>query len=168
MIKIINIYNNIIKEQWEEQFAIPDEDNTADRKQASGVLIYARATNKFLLIKRSIFVLEPLSWGIVSGKIDKGESPLEAAKREIREELKVTGIEINPTPIYIYNGKKLKFYNFIGFAQNEFKPKLNWENTRFAWVSLDEMKKLRLHFGVKDLLSKININKKVGADGSIK
>lgn len=56
-----------------------------------------------VLIERHGLVLgisrfnNPLQWGLIAGKVDKGETPLAAAKRELEEE---TGIDVRVSRLH--------------------------------------------------------------------
>lgn len=122
--------------------------------QAGGVLIICSRTNKVLLLKRSPYVQEPETWGMISGKIDAGETVEEAVAREVKEE---TGWKIdNLIPSYVFKKNDFTFYNFISVVDIEFTPTLDWENTDYGWFDLDNLPE-NLHFGVEILLLKENI-----------
>jgi 8-oxo-dGTP pyrophosphatase MutT (NUDIX family) len=123
--------------------------------QAGGVLIICSRTNKVLLLKRSPYVQEPETWGMISGKIDAGETVEEAVAREVKEE---TGWKIdNLIPSYVFKKNDFTFYNFISVVDIEFTPTLDWENTDYGWFDLDNLPK-NLHFGLEILLLKENLN----------
>jgi 8-oxo-dGTP pyrophosphatase MutT (NUDIX family) len=124
-------------------------------QSAAGVLFVSKKTKRILLLLRSVYVLEPYTWGIISGKIDDGENPKEAATRESKEEI---GYEAkNLIQVYVYEHGDFRFYNFICYVEDEFEPELNWENAKYKWYSIDELPD-NLHYGVKDLFSKIKPN----------
>ena len=52
----------------------------------SGVLLKAKDTGRYLILKRSDWVNEPNTWGLISGKTDGIESPIQTAQRELAEE----------------------------------------------------------------------------------
>ena len=54
-----------------------------------GVLLICKESGKFLLLRRSAKSTYPKTWSIVSGGIEKGESPLEGVKRELKEETQI-------------------------------------------------------------------------------
>jgi 8-oxo-dGTP pyrophosphatase MutT (NUDIX family) len=132
-----------------------DEPNEFWGKEAGGVLVYCSNTDRFLILLRSEYVLEPNTWGIISGKLDDGEESIEqAVQRESQEEIGQT--LPNLIPSFIYEKENFKFYNFVCIVNQEFEPKLNWENSEYKWVKLNEMPE-NLHFGLKLLLQKEDI-----------
>ena len=59
-----------------------------DSTQQYGVVAIIRELDKFLLIKRSDFVeVAKGYWCPVSGRVERGETPEEALKREVMEEV---------------------------------------------------------------------------------
>ena len=87
----------------------------------------------------------PGCWSLVAGKIEEGETPVQAAKREILEE---TGIEVGEPlgqmdPLYVREGKVLfKVYPFH-FDSKGKEPVLNEENEKYMWASIDDAKGLK-------------------------
>ena len=120
--------------------------------EAGGALVYCSTTDRYLILLRSDWVLEPNTWGIISGKLDVDETNVEdAVLREAKEE---TGQELSDLiPSFIFEKPNFKFHNFVSIVKEEFTPKLNWENSDYRWVKLDEMPE-NLHFGLKLLLQK--------------
>ena len=117
---------------------------------AGGALIYCTTTKRFLILKRSQYVLEPNTWGIISGKMDDDETSIEKAViREVKEE---TNYDIKDLyPSYVFKKGSFTFYNYIAFVDREFNPKLNWENVDYRWVKLKDFPE-NLHFGLKLLI----------------
>ena len=120
--------------------------------EAGGVLVYCSTTERYLILLRSEWVLEPNTWGIISGKLDDDETNIEdAVLRESEEE---TGHKLGDLiPSFIFEKPNFKFHNFVSIIEKEFVPELNWENTDYKWVKLNEMPD-NLHFGLKLLLQK--------------
>ena len=79
----------------------------------------------------------PGVWSLVAGKIEAGESPDEAAKREIMEE---TGIAVgNPDraldPIFVRENNRIwKVYPML-YRLSSAEPRLNHENLGYEWVN---------------------------------
>jgi 8-oxo-dGTP pyrophosphatase MutT (NUDIX family) len=119
--------------------------------EAGGVLVYCSTTERYLILLRSQWVLEPNTWGIISGKLDDGENVQQAVFREAEEE---TGHKLGKLiPSFIFEKSNFKFHNFVSIVHEEFTPKLDWENSDYKWVKLNEMPK-NLHFGLKILIEK--------------
>lgn len=135
-------------------FAVTEPDSNYFGKKAAGCLIYCYKTKRFLLLKRSEFVNEPRTWNIISGALEENESPLQGLEREIKEETNKK-VVIYPQPYYIFKDKNFQFYNFFAIVDNEFTPKLDWENSSYMWLKLEDFTKMNLHFGVKEILKNI-------------
>lgn len=102
-------------------------------------------TGKYLIIKRASKTLEG-NWQMVSGLVEKGEKPWEAALREIKEE---TGI----IPSKLFSANKMElFYEvrqncinmvpvFLAFVDKDIPVKLNpAEHNEYKWVTFEEAK----------------------------
>lgn len=135
--------------------------------QAAGVLVCAEDTGRFLVSMRSPYVMEPNTWGIISGKIDEDEDPETAVKRELHEETGYNG-PVDLIPAYVYQDEEagavdefgeteevgFTFYNFVGKVPTEFDPSTDWETEYFEWMTLDELQNASpKHFGLDALLS---------------
>ena len=57
----------------------------------AGALVYAKDTKRYLLSYRSIHLKEPHTWATWGGRIEKGETPEQAVRRELEEEAGYTG-----------------------------------------------------------------------------
>lgn len=87
----------------------------------------------------------PGCWSLVAGKIEEGETPVEAARREILEETSIKVGEPLGTmePLYVREGNVLfKVYPFHFDSEGQ-EPVLNEENERFMWASVDDAKELK-------------------------
>ncbi len=104
--------------------------------------------DKFLILKRSNQVKSMKSlWAGISGIIEKNETPLDRAKIEIFEEV---GIEEDQIKLIKssnlmrisspqYKNHEWEVYPFL-FEGKDLKIKLNWENSQYKWVRMDEFK----------------------------
>jgi 8-oxo-dGTP pyrophosphatase MutT (NUDIX family) len=81
--------------------------------------VFMEYNKKILLLRRSRCELSPNTWGIPGGKLEKGETPLEALSREISEEL-----QLKPDP------KELKFI----CACYVRRPNVNYRLHLFRWM----------------------------------
>ena len=118
--------------------------------------------DKILILKRSDKVKSMKGlWAGVSGIIEKDEPPLARAKREIFEEvglhedqIKLLKSEkemriISPQ----YKNHEWLVFPFLFGAENQ-TIKLNWENSDYKWISIDEIK----NFETVPSLDKVLLN----------
>ena len=118
--------------------------------------------NKILLLKRSDKVKSMKGlWAGVSGIIEKDELPLARAKREIFEEvglhedqIKLLKSEkemriISPQ----YKNHEWLVFPFLFGTENQ-TIKLNWENSDYRWIGIDEIK----NFETVPSLDKVLLN----------
>jgi len=109
--------------------------------EASGCFIEAK--QKFPLLHRQDSCSQGNTWGLPSGKIKPGESPLECMAREIKEE---TGLIIPPpkiisiSQVYVrYPDCDFKYHIFHTTLDRQRKIIINpQEHKDFKWVSPEE------------------------------
>jgi len=98
------------------------------------VFIFVRRGEAFLLLLRS--ERQGGYWHGVAGGIEEGESPAEAAARELAEE---TGLERAPTDLrrsYVYDAVTVSCFEVE--APEGWEPRLDWEHDEARWCTLDE------------------------------
>jgi 8-oxo-dGTP diphosphatase len=100
--------------------------------------------DKILLLKRAATpkIWMPSKWALVGGGIDKDETPLQAIKREIMEEI---GLEIDKFIKTFTIQRHESSVEHIFACRYEGEPtdiKLNEENTNYGWYDVDEMQYL--------------------------
>jgi 8-oxo-dGTP pyrophosphatase MutT (NUDIX family) len=125
----------------------------------AGILPFCSTTKRFLMQLRSRAVNEPGTYGIWGGKLDRGETdPKQAAIREFEEESKFNG-NIKIEPLCVYKTEGFEYHNFLGTVSREFTPDISdcWESDGWKWVTLEEMEKLDLHFGVEYILDECSL-----------
>lgn len=111
------------------------------------VTSFLKNNEKFLILKRSnkVKTMKGL-WAGVSGIIEKNEEPLYRAKTEIFEEIGISeneiklikaaqGIRINSPQ---YENHEWEIFPFL-FEVQEPQIKLNWENSEYAWIHIEEL-----------------------------
>jgi len=123
-------------------------------KNALAVIV--NGDNKILLLKRAEIKDSwmPGKWGLIGGGIEKGETPENACKREVKEE---TGLEINKfTKSYSIQRKTDSIEHIFACRYNGESTDivLDDENTNYGWYDIEEMKYLDI---VPHLVEYINL-----------
>ena len=120
-------------------------------RAGAGSLVVAEATGRFLLPKRAEGTLDPHTWATWGGAVDPGETPEEAALRELREEAGFAG-SAALRPLYLFRHESgFRYHNFLAVVGDEFTPDPNWEIADFGWFGLDRWP-APLHFGLERIL----------------
>jgi 8-oxo-dGTP pyrophosphatase MutT (NUDIX family) len=147
----------LLMENWRKFLAEIEEPEKFWGSIAAGILPIAQSTGRILINLRSKQVMQPLTWGVIGGKLDndEGTNIENAAKREFEEE---TGIKFTGSLIPIYKFESadgnFTYQNYIGLVKSEFTPKKNWESADFKWLSFDQVEELTpKHFGLEALLA---------------
>ena len=126
------------------------------------ITAFIKNNKKILILKRSskVRTMKGL-WSAVSGIIENNENPLDRAKIEIFEEIgmkkeklnlvkKMEKIKISSPQ---YENHQWEVFSFL-FETKETEVKLNWENSEFKWIHVDELK----NYETVPSLNKILIN----------
>ncbi len=132
---------------------------------------YLEIDSKLLLLQRASNKLEPGRWGVPGGKLEKKETPEQAAVRELSEE---TGISLEhlsqvryvgalyirkPTVDYVYHLLKVQVDQMPDIC-------LSNEHESYKWASLKDLEEMPLMAGGKEILDyyrKTLIKKRSGA-----
>ncbi len=124
------------------------------RKTVAAIVVH---DGRVLLLKRSDKVaVYQNQWAVVHGRIEDGESIEKRAEIEVKEE---TGLDVK----LIKKGKKIVYEDkALGISWHMFpvlfeakshKVRLNWENTDYLWVKVEEMEKYNKYLELfKDFL----------------
>ena len=112
------------------------------------VTSFIKDNDKFLLLKRSdkVKTMRGL-WAGVSGIIENDEEPLRRAKIEIFEELGLSEDKIkflkSASEIKVrspqYENHEWEIFPFLFEVANP-TINLNWENSEYTWITIDEIK----------------------------
>ena len=100
------------------------------KKIAGAAVLVMNGVGEILLLKRSPeSTFAPDQWGYPGGKIEEGESDLEAATRETEEETSLKVREL--IPLGVFNDAVVAF-----FSNNTFEGvvKIDFEHTDWKWV----------------------------------
>ncbi len=112
------------------------------------VTSFIQDEQKLLILKRSnkVKTMKGL-WAGISGIIEKNEAPLTRAKIEIYEETGISEDKIrlvkNAAKLRIhspqYENHEWEIFPFLFEAKNP-DIKLNWENSEYTWITINELK----------------------------
>lgn len=112
------------------------------RHPGSAVMMPVDENNRVLLVKQFRLPAEQELWELPAGRIDPGESPLEAAQRELREE---TGYKANcwdllvsfwPSPGYV--GEKMNLFLARDLTPGKHDP-MEDERIEIGWFTKEEI-----------------------------
>jgi ADP-ribose pyrophosphatase YjhB (NUDIX family) len=102
---------------------------------AVGVWFYAINTGRYLYLMRDD-PKHPDTWGLPGGRMEPGESMIEAMSRECQEELGAMPdyIKLVPLEKFTTADQQFAYHTFFCSVANEFVPQLNHEHTGWAWI----------------------------------
>jgi len=105
-----------------------------------GAIIVSEQTGNVMTVLRSAHESNPNTWIFAGGKVETDESPVNALVRELDEELKLTKFK-KIIPLHRYQSRSNDFVydTYIVLVTKEFIPELNWENSGYAWTSIDSL-----------------------------
>jgi mutator protein MutT len=130
------------------------------KKSASGIAFICKEEESIFLCKRSEKSSFPGTWSIPGGKIEENESPIDAAIREVIEEL---GSTPDPSMCDVLDADifDIPSFNYTTFIinvdkeeKNKWIPKLNKEHVKCAWFKFNNLPK-NIHPGAKKTIKKI-------------
>ncbi len=124
-------------------------------------VVILKRENKILLHLRDNKpgIAYPNHWSLIGGNVESYETPLEAMKREIKEEL---GININnlkyfgkiKLPIDEFSGRKCLVFFYKTNTPIEIKEINLTEGQRIEYFKIDELRKIKMSKNLKDFLTK--------------
>lgn len=122
---------------------------------AAGVLFLSKETGRCLFQLRKAEKRFKNTWGFWGGTLEADETPYDAIKRELHEEVGFVPelTKLNPIDVYQSKDKKFFYYSFVYVVDKEFAPILNDESAGYAWVDIDWWP-YPLHSGAKTTLIK--------------
>lgn len=101
--------------------------------KGAGILFYAMSTGRYLLVRRSAEGDWGDTWACLGGGVEAGETILEGALRECKEEGDFDG-EVHTIPLHISTQPYFIYHNLLGIVEDEWTPKLNDEHTDYVWA----------------------------------
>jgi 8-oxo-dGTP pyrophosphatase MutT (NUDIX family) len=117
-----------------------------------GAGIFFTNGKKVLLLKRSSKGDNGGTWGLPGGKVEDGESEIDAAVRECKEECgKVKGSRFESLKEI---DNKHYWTTFFFKVDKPFSCKLSDEHTDWDWFNFDDLNNLKLHPKLKENLDR--------------
>lgn len=115
------------------------------RVKSAGVLLFKRTPEfKVLIVHPSGGYNKNAPWSIPKGKIEKGETIEQAARREVWEEVGIQSPDkLDFLEDVVYKSGK-RVYIYSGEVDDAVFPTLNWECDKAEFVSLEEAEKMLL------------------------
>jgi 8-oxo-dGTP pyrophosphatase MutT (NUDIX family) len=115
---------------------------------AAGVVYFNEKNQVLLLFRASWSKSHPSTWGFPAGRIEEGEEPEQAARRELKEETghvcnqlyHLADVDVGETSITFYTCTAL-----------EFECKLDGEHSRWKWADVKQLPQ-SLHPGVAEVV----------------
>ena len=126
-------------------------------KVVGGIIINK---NKILVAQRSIQKEHPLKWEFPGGKIKVNENPIDALKREIKEELSVDVKKYKFLLDYEYDYQDIKKIHLYFYKIDEYVGKVrNIEHNQLLWIQYNDLEKLDFLDGDRMIIDHIqNLN----------
>lgn len=103
--------------------------------KAVGVWFFSVSTRRYLYLMRSD-VKHPGTWGLPGGRVEAGETLLEAMNRECQEELGFVPEYFKMIPLekFTTTDAGFEYHTFFCTVGSEFRPILNDEHIGYAWI----------------------------------
>ena len=112
--------------------------------------------NKILVAQRSIQKEHPLKWEFPGGKVNENENPIEALKREIKEELSVDVKKSKLLLDYEYEYQDIKKIHLYFYKIYEYTGKVrNIEHNQLLWTHCNDLEKLDFLDGDRMIIDRI-------------
>jgi 8-oxo-dGTP diphosphatase len=106
------------------------------------VAVVIRREGRVLAMRRAMTKdAGPGLWETLSGRVDAGETPLQAAAREVREECGLD-VRFDPRPVTAYPATRLSLPMMIIIYAADYvggEVRLSHEHDRYAWLTPDEL-----------------------------
>ena len=122
-------------------------------KVVGGIII---DKNKILIAQRSNQKDHPLKWEFPGGKIQENENPIEALKREIKEELSIDIKKSKFLLDYEYEYQDIKKIHLYFYKIDEYVGKVrNIEHNQLLWTHCNDLEKVDFLDGDRMIIDRI-------------
>jgi 8-oxo-dGTP pyrophosphatase MutT (NUDIX family) len=112
-----------------------------------GVLFYSLKSKRYLFLLRN-GQKHNGQWGLVGGKVEVNETPIQGLTREIVEEIgTVTYHKVIPLEHFTSDNAVFEYHTYLIPVESEFVPELNHEHRGYAWTHIEDHPR-PLHPGV--------------------
>lgn len=112
--------------------------------------------NKILIAQRSNQKDHPLKWEFPGGKIKVNENPIEALKREIKEELSIDIKKSKFLLDYQYDYQDIKKIHLYFYKIDEYVGKVkNIEHNQLLWTHWNDLEKVDFLDGDRMIIDRI-------------
>ena len=103
--------------------------------KAVGIWFYSLDTQRYLYLLRNDS-RHPGTWGLPGGKVDAGETLIQAIERECCEEMgsMPSYVKLIPIEKFTSSDEKFVYHTFFCSVDREFNPVLNNEHLGWAWI----------------------------------
>jgi len=123
-------------------------------RRVAGIILF-NSNNEILLQHRTNDApIYPGKWGFFGGHIENGENPLEAVKRECKEELNYSLKNPNHILSHIIDELNMESLVFIEKYDNSKELILN-EGQAMKWFSIKDIDNLDMPPGFKEIVFKV-------------
>lgn len=98
-----------------------------------------------LLLRRNTPSDCPSKWGLPGGKAEKGESSIDAAMREAKEECGLDRMVGTRFAAFEEKDGRHRFYVYLYSVDTPFECKITKEHDDWKWIPVNELEKYELH-----------------------
>lgn len=124
--------------------------------KGAGAILFSPEKKQFGFGRRSSGVDQPGLLGTLGGAVENGDGIKETVENELMEEIGYF-YPLHLVDLFVYTDDEYQYHNFVAIIDdNNFTPKLNWENDEIVWFDYSEISKKELsdvHFGLESILN---------------
>lgn len=119
---------------------------------AAGILLVDSEHDVALMQLRAEWTHGGQTWGIPGGARDSHETAIEAAIRELEEELQVTHEYVDVVhDVLLTDHGSWSYHTVVGLLSSSHALEINEESVEARWVPLEQIQELDLHPGLAEV-----------------